>query len=133
MTTRGCLYSTIMWVVLAILAVINGSIREFGLKKYMGDEMAHNISVVTGIGIIFIATLIFFRMFRSLFKLKDAILIGFSWLVLTVAFEFIFGRFVRGLSMEAILKQYDLFGGELWILVLIAIALAPWAALRLVK
>ena len=133
MTTRGCLYSIIMWFVLAVLAIINGSIREFGLKKFIGEPLAHHISVITGIGIIFIATLIFFKIFRSLFKLKDAVLIGVSWLILTVAFEFVFGHFVRGLSIQELLKQYDIFGGELWILMLIAIALSPWAAFRLIK
>lgn len=133
MTGRGCLYSVIMWVILAVLAIINGSIREFAIKKYIGDPWAHHISVITGIGIIFIASLIFFSIFKSLFKLKDAILIGLSWLILTAAFELIFGHFIRGFSMEELLKQYDLFGGESWVLFLIGIALAPWAALRILK
>lgn len=133
MTTRGCLYSLIMWFVLAILAIINGSIREFGLKKFLGDELAHDVSIVTGIGIIFISTLIFFKLFRSMFRLKDAILIGVSWVILTVAFELVFGHYIRGISMQELLKQYDIFNGEMWILVLIAVALSPWAALRLIK
>lgn len=133
MILRGFVYSILMWVILGVLAVANGSLREFGIKKFIGEPWAHHISVVTGIIIIFLATLIFFKIFKSLFSLKDAIIIGLCWLILTVAFEFLFGHYVSGLSWDELVRQHDILSGNLWLLVLAAIGLSPWAAMRLLK
>jgi hypothetical protein len=52
------------------------------------------------------------------------------WLVLTVAFEFGFGR-ARGCSWELLLHDYNLFAGRLWLLVLLMVLCAPYLALKL--
>jgi hypothetical protein len=133
MTLRGFLFSFIMWLILAVLAILNGLIREFGVKKLIGEPWANHISVATGIIIIFFATYLFFKIFKSIFRLKDAILIGICWVILTVAFEFLFGHYVTGHNWEELLAQYNVMDGNLWPLALLAIGLSPWAAYRLVK
>lgn len=133
MVIRGFVYSLIMWIVLGLLAFANGSLREFGIKKFVAEPWAHHISVVTGIIIIFLATLIFFNIFKSLFSLKDAIIIGLCWIILTVAFEFLFGHYVTGHTWEELVQQYDILSGNLWLVALIAIGVSPWAAMRLIK
>jgi hypothetical protein len=55
---------------------------------------------------------------------RQAIAVGLIWLVMTVAFEFVFGHYVAGHSWERLLYDYDLPAGRLWSLVLAWIALA---------
>lgn len=52
--------------------------------------------------------------------------VGALWAGLTVAFELVFGRYVSGLSWEALLADYDVTRGRLWPLVLLTTLLAPW-------
>jgi hypothetical protein len=58
--------------------------------------------------------------------------VGLFWLVLTVTFEFLFGRYVAGASWEALLADYDVLRGRLWPLVLLTTLLAPslWGIAR---
>src|SRR5918997_1781576 len=59
---------------------------------------------------------------------KEAV--GAFWLVLTVLFEFGFGRGVDGKSWSDLLADYNLAEGRLWPLVLAWLALGPFALRR---
>ncbi len=59
-----------------------------------------------------------------------AILVGAGWLALTLIFEFSFGL-RRGASMSEILGAYTFQEGNIWPLVLLITALAPWLAAKL--
>ena len=61
----------------------------------------------------------------------QALAIGALWLVLTLAFEFMLGRFVSGLSWREMLAEYNLAAGRLWSLVPIWVAAAPYLFYRL--
>jgi hypothetical protein len=52
--------------------------------------------------------------------------VGAAWLCATVAFEFLFGRFVSGLGWPALLADYDVSRGRLWPVVLLSVFLGPW-------
>jgi len=133
MILKGFIYSLIMWCILAVLAIGNGTLREFGIKQFVGDPWANHISVATAIVIIFFATYIFFRIFKSMFHLKDAVLIGFCWVVLTMAFEFLFGHYVAAKPWKELFQQYNLASGNLWVIALITIGLSPIAALKMIR
>ena len=51
--------------------------------------------------------------------------------MLTLAFEFLLGRFVSGLSWGQTLAEYDIASGRLWVLVPLWMALAPYVFFRL--
>jgi hypothetical protein len=53
------------------------------------------------------------------------------WLVLTLAFEFAFGRLLQHKPWPELLEAYTLKGGNIWPVVLIIIVLAPFIAARL--
>jgi hypothetical protein len=55
------------------------------------------------------------------------------WLALTVAFEFLFGRFARGISWNELLSDYNILAGRLWVLVLVWVTLAPYIFYRFQK
>jgi hypothetical protein len=56
---------------------------------------------------------------------QQSLTVGFIWLGLTVAFEFIFGHYVVGHSWSELLTDYNILTGRLWIVVLIWITIAP--------
>ena len=56
---------------------------------------------------------------------QHAARLGLTWRLLTVASEFLFGHLVVGNSWEALLGDYNLMAGRVWVLVLIWIAVAP--------
>ncbi len=54
--------------------------------------------------------------------------IGFLWLILTLAFEFLFGHFVAGASWEQIAADYNVLEGGLLPFGMIILALSPLIA-----
>ncbi len=115
----------IAWVGMLIIAIINGAIREGGYKKFMGELRAHQVSTITAI----ILFGLFIWALTSIWQIQSAgqaIAIGFIWLVLTVAFEFLFGHYVMKHPWKKLLHDYNILAGRLWVLVLIWITVAPY-------
>jgi hypothetical protein len=56
--------------------------------------------------------------------------VGVLWLALTLAFEFGFGHFVEHQTWTELLADYDVFGGRIWVLVLLTTTTAPYFAAR---
>lgn len=125
--------TVVLWVVLVIFAIFNGSIRTFGYKPFVGDLVAHQISTVIFIGLIFLATWIGWR--KEIASLPDKILllIGLIWLVLTELFEFIAGHYLFGNTWERLLADYNIFNGRVWILVLLATLFMPIVVNRIIR
>jgi hypothetical protein len=112
------------WIPMVLLAIVNGALRQYTYGKRLSEHSAHQLSSVTGIALfgIYIG---FLAHIWPLPSARVAITIGLSWLGLTVAFEFLFGRFVAGHSWARLVQDYNLLAGRLWILVLIWVAFAP--------
>ena len=56
--------------------------------------------------------------------------IGILWIVLTIAFETIFGL-VMGNSFDELLKAYDITTGNLWLLIVLFIGIAPYLTAKI--
>ncbi len=114
-----------VWFLLAIIATTNGIARNAIYKPIFGDLLAHQISTLILIIIIFLFS--FFSLQKNFKDLepKFFLLIGFVWLILTEAFEFLAGHYLFGNSWEKILGDYNIFAGRLWILVLLTICFSP--------
>jgi hypothetical protein len=63
--------------------------------------------------------------------LRAALTVGVTWVALTIAFEFGFGRWVDGESWGELLADYNVSNGHLWSLVLAWLALGPADVRRL--
>jgi hypothetical protein len=61
----------------------------------------------------------------------QAVRVGVLWLLLTVAFELLFGHFVAGHSWARLFHDYNLSQGRVWGLFLLFVAAAPWLCYRL--
>ncbi len=114
----------LFWFGLLILAIINGTIRDYTYLKSLGEYRAHQLSTITLLILMSIYCLIIFSNWR-LTSSNEAITVGIIWLLLTLAFEFLFGHFVGGHSWEKLIAQYNIFSGNLWVLIVIWTALLP--------
>jgi hypothetical protein len=118
------------WLPMVLIAIINGAARDFLYGKKMTEIRAHQVSTVLGatlLGVYIWAVILYLRPGSA----GQAMGTGLLWLILTVAFEFIFGRFVAGHSWARLFGDYNIFAGRLWAPLLIWITLAPYLFYRL--
>lgn len=105
------------------LAVGNGIFREAVLKKKMTAEKAHQVSTLLLVGLLVSYMVFILRRFPPQ-SLPMALTIGASWMLLTLFFEFGFGRY-RGMRWQTMFAEYNLLKGKLWVLVPVSLLLAP--------
>lgn len=118
------------WTGLMIIGILNGVIRVYLYAPAMSELHAHQLS--TFIGLFLFGTYIWVLSgIRPMESAKQATVIGVTWLVLTVLFEFGFGHYVAGHSWEKLIADYNLLEGRLWLLVLVWITIAPRVFYRL--
>ncbi|MDZ7289365.1 MAG: hypothetical protein ONB44_11320 [candidate division KSB1 bacterium] len=121
---------TLAWFILVIAAILNGAIREAVYKNALGDLRAHQLSTLTGI-ILFGVIIWGLSRLWPLPSAKQAWTVGFIWLALTIAFEFLFGHFVMGHPWSKLFHDYNIFEGRVWLLVLIWTTVAPYVFYKL--
>ncbi len=118
------------WLGLAVLAVVNGAVREATYGKRLSEPAAHRLATLTAIAA-FSAFLWVLSGWRPMTSAREAWLIGLMWLAMTVAFEFMFGRWVAGRDWRRLLMDYNLLEGRLWLLLLLWTLTAPRLAFGL--
>ncbi len=115
----------ICWFGLAVLAIINGALREKLYGPFMKELSSHQLSTFIGI-IIFICYIWIITGVWKISSSFEAVSIGIIWLFMTVLFEFVFGHFVMKCSWEKLFNDYNIKKGRVWILVLVWITAAPY-------
>jgi hypothetical protein len=118
------------WCVLLAVAMFNGALREFTYGRYVAELSAHQLSCVAGILLFAIVIHQFVQRWPPA-SAREAWFIGAFWMLLTVAFEFLFFHYVGGHSWEALLANYDMASGRLWPLILLWVLVAPYFFYRL--
>lgn len=118
------------WFPMLLIAVANGALREALLMPWLGEHVARQVSTVLLVGLFAIYIGAVTRIW-PLASASEASAVGALWLVLTLAFEFLLGRFVSGLSWPQMLAEYNLAAGRLWALVPFWVAVAPYIFYRL--
>jgi len=121
---------TLSWLGLVVLAIVNGAIREKGYARFMRELAAHQVSTLTGI-LLFSAYIMLLTRVWAIESSGQAFAIGGTWVALTIAFEFLFGHYVMGHPWSKLFRDYNLFKGRLWVLVLIWTFIAPYVFYRL--
>lgn len=119
------LRALLVWLLLAVLAVSAGAAREGLLTPAIGSEAAHVTGTFVVVAAFFVTIGLSIRWIVPDLETSRLWLVGGLWFVLTVAFEFGFGHWVAGHSWSALLRDYDVFAGRVWILVLLTVLLAP--------
>jgi hypothetical protein len=122
----------IAWVPLVFLAIANGLFREKFFANRLKELQAHQASTATLIILFGIYIWIVLRIWQPK-SAQQAMSIGLIWLVLTVAFEFLFGHFVAGHSWSRLMNDYNILAGRVWILILIWVTISPYLFYQLQK
>jgi len=121
---------TLAWVPMVLIAIVNGVIRQFAYGPWVSEQAAHQISSAIAIVLFFLYTLFLSRHW-PLATSSQAWLVGLIWLVLTITFEFAFGHFVAGHSINRLLQDYNMAAGRLWSLVLATLFFMPYVTFRI--
>jgi len=112
------------WLLLVVIAILNGILRQVGYSKLVGELTAHQISTLTGI----ILMGLYIWWLTGFWKIESsgqAVAIGLIWLGMTVVFEFVFGHYVMGHPWKKLFHDYNLLEGRVWVFVLIWTTIAP--------
>jgi len=111
-----------------LIAVINGALRDLWYKAFLGELAAHQLSTITLI-LFFALFIAFVNQVFTPSSSKQALLVGFVWVVMTLSFEFGFGRW-RGNSWNTLFEDYNFFEGRLWIFIPVWLFIAPYVFYR---
>ncbi len=109
---------------MAVVAVANGVFREVAIVPRMGDYSGHLLSTALLIAAILALSYGYFSRSRIDYRRAELLAVGVIWVVLTVGFEFLVGH-LEGIPVEDTLAQYDVLAGQVWVLVPLALFLAP--------
>ena len=124
------LKALVLWLGILVLAMLNGVLREKALIPAMetfAGLIASGIFLSACIVLVAYLAAPWYGPLGS----PQVWLIGLFWLVLTLFFEFGFGRFVQHKDWAQLLQAYTFKGGNLWPVVLAVTLLSPWLAARL--
>ena len=100
------------------------------LAPYVGDFHARQIGTLISSLMILAIAYIFVRWLRVV-AVGKLLIVGLVWLVLTLLFELIVGRFILSLSWERLASDYDILHGGLMPFGLLILTLAPLMAVRI--
>lgn len=120
------------WFLLLVAAVTNGIIRQSFFLDKMEELHAHQLSTFTGI---LLFALIVWGLSRiwPLESAAQAWTIGFIWLGMTLAFEFLFFHYVGGKPWDVLLRDYNILEGRVWPLILVWVTVAPYIFYRVAQ
>ncbi|HEX5394133.1 MAG TPA: hypothetical protein VFW68_12670 [Rhodocyclaceae bacterium] len=113
------------WCAMLVASVANGALRDLTYGRYVSELAAHQISTVTSLILLGAIIRAFVRRYPPA-SASQALRIGLAWMGMTIAFEFLFFHYVGGHSWTALLANYNVRQGRIWILVPLWLALAPW-------
>ena len=125
-----CFRAIAVWLIIIAAEIVHGILRAIVLVPWVGEFRSNQIGVLTGSAIILVIVYLSIRWIGASHH-PELLLVGVIWLVLTVAFEVLFGRFVVHLPWERLLADYNLLAGGLMPLGLVVLFLSPWIAWKL--
>ena len=114
----------LFWMLMAVCAMLNGILREKVLGPHFGAKVSLPLSGLSLSAIVFIVSYIAIdflgRETRGVY-----VCIGIFWVLLTLLFEYGYGRFVGGRTWSQINAVFNLRQGNLFIVVLVVTLFAP--------
>ena len=119
----------VIWFVILVLAIVNGTLREAVLIPALGNAPGLILSGALLSAVILAVAYISLPWFGPA-RAEIYIALGLSWLCLTVGFEFTFGHTIQGKPWSVLLDAYTFKGGNIWPVVLLVVATAPFIAAK---
>ncbi|MEO7086174.1 MAG: hypothetical protein ABI442_09450 [Gemmatimonadaceae bacterium] len=115
-----------VWALMAVAMSANGVFRELALKRAFVPVVADVISAALGIVLIVWITHWGFQPLAG-DSTSQLLFVSMLMLVLTVGFEFTMGRYVDHKTWNELFANYAIWRGRLWPVVLLTLALTPFA------
>jgi len=106
------LRAVVIWCGLLVIASINGFVRQAVLIPLFGEIVGRAISTLALSALIVVLTWISIGWMAPRSP-QQAWAIGAIWVVLTLAFEFLAGRYVFHNPWSRLLEDYDVFRGRI--------------------
>lgn len=119
----------ITWLVMLLVSIANGVARDLTYGRHMSELAAHQLSTLIGVLLLGLVIRGFVRRYPPS-SARHALTIGLGWLVMTLAFEFLFFHYVGGHSWSALLANYNVSAGRVWIVVPFWVAVGPYVFFR---
>jgi hypothetical protein len=119
-----------LWFLLMMAETLHGLWRAKVLAVWIGDTAARDVSVITGSLVILLIALACIGWIPAR-NARTLLLVGFTWVVLTIAYELALGRFAFHLSWAEIASDFDLLQGRLLPVGLLFLMFSPLLAARL--
>ena len=129
---RIAVRSLAIWLVLIVAEIVHGILRAILFVPVVGEFRSNQIGVFTGSAIILVIAYLTIRWIGAK-RPSELLLVGLIWLLLTVAFEILFGRFVMALPWEQITSGYNVLNGGLMPLGLLVLCFSPMIASKLLE
>lgn len=124
--------SFLIWLLFIPLAIANGALRDLVLTPSLGDTLGRAISSLT-LSLLILGLTLFLVKRLGVDTRAGYLVVGAFWLILTILFEVSFFILVMGHPMDELLRDYDIFRGRLWLIVLAATFFAPLLASKIRK
>ncbi len=118
-----------IWVLMLLLAITNGVLRESLLLPALGLPAGLIVSGLVLCALILVTSYLALP-WLAVYRRKQQYALGLFWLVLTLSFEFAFAA-LQDKSLAVMMAAYTFTDGNLWPLVLVVTVLAPWLMARL--
>jgi len=120
----------IAWIVMLFGAIVNGGLREKILQPRVGS-LALPISALSGAIIFTVIAYVMFKWVDIIYTTQETFILGIMWFVLTILFEFIFGRYVLKQGWKKLIKAYDVRTGNLWSVLLLYLIVLPFVVSKI--
>lgn len=118
-----------VWIVIIFAETVHGILRTMFLDPLIGGFRARQIGVFVGCVIIGTIAYLSIRWIGA-FGVGKLLLVGVTWVILTLGFEFTIIAPLAGLSRERVFEDYDIARGGLMPIGLLFMAAAPYLAAR---
>ncbi len=118
------LKATALWMLILLAAIGNGVLRQQLLEPALGRTLALSLSGV-------LLSLIIFGLSWLLVPILGRVTnhswygVGLLWVALTLMFEYLFGYYLAGHSLQTIHGTLDLTDGNLFLLALLVAGASP--------
>ncbi len=129
-TTLAWLKAAALWLAILVLAILNGALREKALIPALGS-FAGLIASGTILSVCVLLVAFVAAPWYGPLASRQWLWVGLFWFLLTVVFEFSFGRFVQHKTWAELFDAYTFRGGNIWPIVLLVAFLSPWLAAKL--
>jgi hypothetical protein len=121
-----------VWAAILPIAIANGAWRQAFLVPKLGPKTGKRVSGFALSTLVFAVALLTVR-WMGVANAASALGVGLLWLTWTMTFEFVFGHWVARKSWSVLLQAYTFKDGELWPVVLVALAMSPYIACLFLK